>query len=536
MRFSLFLIRSLTPSQRRCHEHKLKNERKQLYRVWAFVRGTRAARTYQTPGLTGRRNRVSFLTHLSAGACFVNVVDFSAALSGPAGLAIGSAIVLVLMGGVSAFILTSKRLEGSSLFNRLFIVVATTSMFFSAVSSAIGFSLITSQETADFFHNAILPPAFGLFVFFLGIAIWIGGAELVRHRDWFRDIGDGPVATALHFLERSVKIFIVIPILSLILFLVATWTTVVGLAGVDAVRLTYGLELQRLQAECANIVAWRQRDAAVIEDLKLSVRTTAEAGRREREGGFQTGSAGRGAVAAYIEGVAGWYAAVEESAAQALGAADPAGASPFSPEICTAKADALRALLAGDAYANYDRWASVYETAFNDFAILLNRWRQDRRIEALLESQLTAFDRANPKPVAGLSASQQRAIDAYADEVTGALKGLISAQKRNKPAPPIRSAAEILPERGLDIVAAMLRPDGATAATAKKISRTAEVVAAERIPLLSELTPRDAVLKHAQIFSDVWALGIAWDYASYVLMLAFLFFPSAERAAGRKDD
>lgn len=50
------------------------------------------------------------------------------------------------------------------------------------------------------------------------------------------------------------------------------------------------------------------------------------------------------------------------------------------------------------------------------------------------------------------------------------------------------------------------------------------------------MSPRDAVLKHAQVISDVWALGIAWDYASYVLMLAFLFFPSAERAAVRKDD
>ncbi|MFN0025452.1 MAG: hypothetical protein ACKVS5_16290 [Parvularculaceae bacterium] len=466
----------------------------------------------------------------------MNAEEFNAALSGPAGLALGSAIVLVLMGGATRLILTSEQLTGSSLFNRLFIVVATVSTFFSAISSAIGFSLITSQETSDFFRNAISPPAFGVFVFFLGVAVWIGGAELVRHRDWFRGMGNGPVATLLHFLERSIKIFIVIPVLSLILFVVSTWTTVVGIAGVDAVRFTYGAELQRLQAECAAVVAWRQRDLAVVEDLKLSVRTTAEAARREREGGFQTGAAGRGAVAAYIEGVAGWYGAVEDSVTGALAAADAGGNSPFAPEICAAKADSLRALLASNAYANYDRWASAYEMAFNDFAIVLNRWRQDRRIETLLESQLTAFDRANPKPVSGLSEPQRRAIDAYSDEVTGALKKFISTQKRNKPALPIRSAAEISPERGLDIVTSMFAPDGDAAPQAGKISRTAEVVAAERIPLLSELTPRDAVLKHAQIFSDVWALGIAWDYASYILMLAFLFFPSAERAAGRKDD
>ncbi len=459
-------------------------------------------------------------------------------LSGAGGLAIGSAIVISLLGALTFAIMTSSRLSGSSLFNRLFIVVATTSAFFSAVSSAIGFSLITSQETSDFFCNAILPPAFGVFVFFLGIAVWIGGAELVRHRDWFRGLGSGPVATALHFIERSVKIFVVIPILSLILFVVSTWTTVVGIPGVEAVRTTYAYELDRLQSECAAIVAWRQRDLAMLEELKLSVRTTAGSAAREREGGFQTGSAGRGAVAAYIEGVAGWYQAVEDSVAATIGGRDPAGLSPFEPEICASRTETLRTALGSDAYANYDAWAGAFETGFNDFAITLNRWRQDRRIENLLQSQLDSFNRANPKPVAGLAPAQSRAIDAYFDGVEEALKKFISSQRRNKPAPPIASASERSPERGLDIVLALFQGGEEPAADAerKKISRTAEFVAAERIPGLSAITPRDAVLKHAQIFSDVWALGISWDYASYVLMLAFLFFPSAERAAGRKDD
>jgi hypothetical protein len=457
--------------------------------------------------------------------------DLTALTSGASGLALGSGVVVVLMGAVAALIFAPNA--NSSLFNRLFIVVATASAFFSAVSSAIGFSLITSQETTDFFRNAILPPAFGVFVFVLGVAIWIGGADLVRRRDWFRTLSDGPLATMLHFVERSVKIFLIIPILSLILFVVSTWTTVVGIAGVDAVRFTYGAELQRLQNECSAIVAWRQRDRAVLEDLKLSVRTTADAARREREGGFQTGAAGRGAVAAYIEGVAEWYAAVEESVAATLASDDPAGLSPFTPEICANEADGLRALLAADAYDNYDRWASGFETAFNDFIVILNRWRQDRRIETLIETQLAAFDRANPKPVAGLSDAQGRAIDAYADEVTGALKKFLNAQRRAKPAAPILSEAEKSPERGLDIVAAMFRP-AAPAEPQKKISRTAEIVAAERIAPLSELTPRDAVLKHAQVFSDVWLLGIAWDYASFVLMLAFLFFPSAERGGAAR--
>ncbi|MFN3959538.1 MAG: hypothetical protein ACK4NP_06455 [Parvularculaceae bacterium] len=459
---------------------------------------------------------------------------WSALTSGASGLAAGSAIVVTLMGAAAALIVA--RNARSSLFNRLFIVVATTSAFFSAASSAIGFSLITSQETADFFRNAILPPAFGVFVFFLGLAIWIGGADLVRRPDWFRNAPEGALTAILRFVERAVKIFIIIPILSLILFVVSTWTTVVGIAGVDAVRFTYAAEIQRLQAECAGIVAWRQRDRAVLEDLRLSVRTTADAARREREGGFQTGAAGRGAVAAYIEGVAAWYAAVEESVSAALVADDPTGLSPFTPDICARKADALRARLAANAYDNYDRWAAGFEKEFNDFIIVLNRWRQDRRIETLLETQLAAFDRANPKPVAGISPAQTRAIDQYSDEVTGALKRFLSAQRRNKPAPPIPSEAEKSPERGLDIVTAMVSSKPPPLETQKRTPRTAETVAAERIAPLSELTPRDAVLKHAQIFSDVWALAIAWDYASFVLMLAFLFFPSAERATARQDD
>lgn len=449
----------------------------------------------------------------------------TALTAGASGLALGSAIVLALMGGMAAAVFA--RNKNASLFNRLFIVVAATSAFFSAVSSAIGFSLITSQETTDFFRNAILPPAFGVFVFFLGLAIWIGGADLVRRPDWFRGLNDGPGTALLRFLERAVKIFVIIPILSLILFVVSTWTTVVGIAGVDAVRFTYGAELQRLQNECSAIVAWRQRDRAVLEDLKLSVRTTAEAARRERDGGFQTGAAGRGAVAAFIEGVAEWYAAVEESVAATLAAEDPSGLSPFTPEICAAKAEELRALLAANAYDNYDRWASTFERSFNDFAIVLSGWRQDRRIQAVLKAQLDAFGRANPKPVSGLTAAQSRAINQYQSEVIGALTKFHQSQKNSHP--PIRalSEAEKSPERGLEIITAMF----SAAPAAEPQKRTKANDAAKPLAPLSELTPRDAVLKHAQIFSDVWLLGIAWDYASFVLMLAFLFFPSAERGA-----
>lgn len=465
--------------------------------------------------------------------------DAASLLSGAGGLAAGSAIVLALLGGLTVAILTSSRLSGSSLFNRLFIVVATTSAFFSAVSSAIGFSLITSQETADFFRNDILPPAFGVFVFFLGIAVWIGGAELVRHRDWFRGLGNGPVATALQFVERSIKIFVVIPILSLILFVVSTWTTVVGIAGVDAVRMTYAYELDRLQSECAAIVAWRQRDLIVLAELRQSVRDTTNAANREREGGFQTGSAGRGAVADYFDGVAQWYASVEQSVAETLAAPDPSGASPFEPEICAARSQDLRAALSANAYVNYDAWANEFESAFNDFAIVLNRWRQDRRVETFLKSQQASFERANPKPVAGISAAQSRAINRFSESVTATLDDSARKLQANKPPIPLRSAAEISPERGLAIVTALFEPKALTSdddPKKKKPARSAAVIAAERIPGLSAITPRDAVLKHAQVFSDVWALGIAWDYASYVLMLAFLFFPSAERAAGRKDD
>ncbi|MEO0611981.1 MAG: hypothetical protein AAFY83_01505, partial [Pseudomonadota bacterium] len=147
-----------------------------------------------------------------------------------AGILAGATGVLILIGTMTYLILTARQLRGSSLFNRLFIVVAVTSACFSSISSAIGFGLITSQENEDLFRNAVLPPAFGMFVFFVTVAIWVGGAELVRNRDWFRALEgrSGPMADGLFFLERVVKLFVVIPILAMILFLVSTWTSVVG--------------------------------------------------------------------------------------------------------------------------------------------------------------------------------------------------------------------------------------------------------------------------------------------------------------------
>ena len=451
----------------------------------------------------------------------------------------GASIVLVLMAFVARAILTSRRLQGSSLFNRLFVVVAVTSGFFSAVSSAIGFSLITSQETDDFFRNAVLPPAFGVFVFCLSVAIWVGGAEMVRHRDWFRGVGAGPVGDALSFIERAFKLFIVIPILAAILFLVSTWTTVVGIGGVDAVRHTYGFELERLQSECAGIVAYRQRDFLFLEDLRLSVEDVRRAASAELTSGRQTGSAGRGVVSDYFAGVADWYAGLEQSVAALIAGDDPSGESPFTADICAEKTEGMRRLLARNAYDNYDAWAREFDTAFNDFAIILNRWRQDRRIETLLDQQLAGFARANPKPVGDsrgrVTPSQMAAIDRYAEEVEDSVKKLVSRQRREKPPEPILSAAELSPARGMTILYRWFVP-AEPEQEEKRRARTQSVVKAEVVPSLSTLTPRDAVLKNANIFSDVWALALAWDYAAYILMLAYLFFPSAERAAGFKDE
>jgi hypothetical protein len=451
----------------------------------------------------------------------------------------GASVVLILSAAAVFAILTSRRLDGSSLFNRLFVVVATSSGFFSAVSSAIGFQLITGQETEDFFRNSLLPPAFGVFVFFLAVAIWVGGAELVRERDWFRGLGRGFIADMAFFLERCIKLFIVIPILAVILLFVSTWTTVVGIAGVDAVRHTYNFEIDRLQAECAGVTAYRQKDFLFREDLRLSVRDVRRVAESERASGSQSGAAGRGAVTDYFIGVADWLSGLESSVDAIIGGDDPTGVSPYTPDICSSTIDGLRRALAENGFANYDLWAREFETRFDDFAIIVNRWRQDRRIERLLDQQIANFDRANPKPVAladgRLSVGQAQAIEDYAASVTDALKSLLRKQRLAKPPVPLASYVELNPERGLDIIAAIFRAEAPPPAEAR-VPRTAQQVAAEVIPGLSRITPRDAVLKNAKIFSDVWALGLAWDYAAYVLMLAYLFFPSAERASGRKDE
>ena len=481
-------------------------------------------------------NTVKSLALIVVAGVFVLGGTAYAATAGAGRLAVllgGFAIVTLL--GVALWLALS-RMKTASVFNRLFIIVATTSALFSGVSSAIGFSLITSQENEDFLRNALLPPAFGLFVFFLAVAIWVGGAELVRHRDWFRKVGDGPLADGLFFFERAVKMFIVIPVLATILFFVSTWTTVVGIGGVDAVRFTYGGEVTRFQAECENISTWRQRDLLFLEDLRLSVADVSRAARNEREGGASTGAAGRGVVSDYFDGVAEWLTNLEASATAIVDAEDPSGRDPLAPKVCEGMAGDLAARLSRNAFENYDLWSREFETTFDDYIGVINQWRRDRRVERLLETQLANFDRANPKPYSAdtrLSSAQREAIDRYAEDVEKALKRVLSKQKRAKPTRPRKSAAEISPERGLDIIYRIFVPREEVVEEPPR--RTQSVVEAEFIPALSTITPRDAVLKNANIFSDVWALAIAWDYASYILMLAYLFFPSAERAANFKD-
>lgn len=447
----------------------------------------------------------------------------------------GAGIVLAAMIVLIWSVLTSPRMKGSSLFNRLFIVVAVAAGLFSALSSAIGFSLITSQENEDFLRNAVLPPAFGAFVFFLAVAIWVGGAEFVRHRDWFRNVGKGFGADMLFFFERCLKLFIVIPFLALVLFFVSTWTTVVGVGGVDAVRHTYRAEIDRLTAECSGITTYRQKDFLFLEDLRLSVDDITRVAASERYGGSQSGAAGAGAVTDYFTGLAAWYQSLEDSVEAIMTAPHPSGVDPYDPEICATRTDELKRLLSRNAHDNIDRWAREFETAFNDFSVVLNRWRHDRRIELLLDQQLSNFNRANPKPVSSrVSAGQRAAIDRYAAEVEDALSTLVRRQKLAKPPVPLKSADELSPARGLEIFAQWFAPPEPQVEEDKP-SRTQAVVAAEFVPGLSTITPRDAVLKNANIFSDIWALAISWDYAPYILMFAFLFFPSAERAQGFKD-
>lgn len=114
-----------------------------------------------------------------------------------------------------------------------------------------------------------------------------------------------------------------------------------------------------------------------------------------------------------------------------------------------------------------------------------------------------------------------------------ALSSLVRSQKLAKPSVPIKSYAELYPARGVSIFSEIFTPPERV--EKEKVSRRLPVVQSELIPSLSSISPRDAVLKNANIFSDIWALAFSWDYAAYILMLAYLFFPSAERAAGFKD-
>ncbi len=471
----------------------------------------------------------------------------------PAGRVSAIIIAFVLMAALGFAvwrIVFSRTMTRSSLFNRLFVVVAVSSAFFSAASSAIGFGLITSQENSDFLRNVLLPPAFGLFVFFLTVAIWVGGSELVRHRDWFRYMegkkgAEGFLADVLHFIERAVKLFVVMPVLAVILFFVSTWTSVVGIGGVDAVRYTYSNELVRLQNECNGIVAYRQKDFLFQDDLRLAVLDVERVSRNERESGGQTGLSGRGAATDYIDGVAEWLRELERSVSEiideGLRGSDVTGNSPYDENVCGAVVDELKQKLSRNAFDNIDLWAREFETGFEDFRLELDRWRQDRRIENLLDQQLDNFDRANPKPFLNPNsrsgALAQQVIDRYSEEVVSALKSLVRSQKLRKPPPPLPSAADESPERGVNILLSLFSSEPVVdePKEERRRSRTLAVVQEEKVAELSTMTPRDAVLKNFNIFSDVWVLAISWDYASYILLLAYLLFPSAERRLEYKD-
>ncbi len=380
-------------------------------------------------------------------------------------IALTSIAILSIAGMVWAFF-NSKPMAATSLFNRLFIIVAVTSAFFSAVSSAIGFGLITSQESADFFRNFVLPPAFGVFVFFVGVAIWVGGAELVRNRDWFRGLVRytgvaGFFADMIFFLERSLKLFVVIPILATILFFISTWTSVVGIAGVDAVRHTYGEELSRLQTECTGIIAYRKNDQLFLDDLNAAARDVARAADREQNSGGQTGLRGKGTTTDYINGVAQWLSALENSALKIF-EENKSQNSPYSERICTERVDGMRIMLSRNAFENYDLWVREFETEFEDFRLTLNSWRLDQRLQNFLEQQLANFDRANPVPFTQsgrLGELQRGVIESYSKEVTDALKSLLRKQKARKPPIPLPSAAEKSPERGLAIFTTWFKGD-----------------------------------------------------------------------------
>ncbi len=461
-----------------------------------------------------------------------------------------SAIAIFVVGIMVWALFRAPYLTATSLFNRLFIIVAITSAFFSAVSSAIGFGLLTSQESDDLFRNYILPPAFGVFVFFVAVAIWVGGAELVRNRDWFRSFNNdqgtpGIFADLLFFFERCVKLFILIPILAIILFFVSTWTSVVGIAGVDAVRYTYNQELSRLQTDCSGIIAFRANDQLFIDDLGVAIRDVKRAAQREQESGGQTGLRGKGATADYINGVAQWLSALEESALKII-EDDKAriNKNPYEQSVCARKVNDLRTHLSRNAFENYDLWARTFETDFENFRLTLNTWRLDRRLLLFIEQQLANFDRANPKPFIRNTQNgsiQANVIEQYSSDVTDALKSLVRKQKLRKPPKPLLSDSELSPERGLEILTSWFNKQKTEATlttntqTQKPRSRSRAVVESETIKTLSIVGPRDAVLKNAQVFSDVWALALAWDYASYILLFVFLLFPSAERSARYKD-
>ena len=226
-------------------------------------------------------------------------------------------------------------------------------------------------------------------------------------------------------------------------------------------RHTYGEELSRLQTECTGIIAYRKNDQLFLDDLNAAARDVARAADREQNSGGQTGLRGKGTTTDYINGVAQWLSALENSALKIF-EENKSQNSPYSERICTERVDGMRIMLSRNAFENYDLWVREFETEFEDFRLTLNSWRLDQRLQNFLEQQLANFDRANPVPFTQsgrLGELQRGVIESYSKEVTDALKSLLRKQKARKPPIPLPSEAEKSPERRLAIFTTWFKGD-----------------------------------------------------------------------------
>ena len=409
---------------------------------------------------------------------------------------------------------SSRLARGASMFSALYTLVAALSATMSAFTSFLGVQLVFQTENASLFSNWILPLFLSAFVFVFALALWVGGGDAVHTRHWSPG-GRGAGSVFLGFFERLTK-WVLLAIPACGLFILSTWTSALGLGGKEAVKLHYELEVARLVGECERTVQYTANEDAFLRNLQQTVTNLKTLAEAERSGAL-SGIAGAGPASTYLLRLTEWLDGLTESAESQITVGRGRGGLEEMRGLCTRESEGFARRFKNIETWNFRRWERLFAADFDQFRATLTDWRDRPTIIAFVETQLAARDLAVSPPAlgSGPQADRTRAmLQAYTAQVESRLRDLIAEFGGGPPRPLPANTAWSLAD---------LLPIATPSAPAATESRGTEIAG------LQFISARQAILQYAFLAIDIWAFAIAWDFASYALIIIYIFFPGLGR-------